>query len=116
MVEMVACERISRGLVNYAIYDDSCSSILSFVTKVQLNESTGLPDLNTTWKIWQVNNELHVLVENETQIQLFDMAGNIFLNKVILAGETLLKLDVAAGIYMLSDQNGNRHKFYFGNQ
>jgi hypothetical protein len=107
---------ITRGLVNYAIYDDSCSSILSFVTKVQLNESSGLPDLNTIWKIWQVNTDLHILVENETQVLLFDMAGNIFLNKVILAGETLLKLDLAAGIYMLSDQNGNRHKFYFGNQ
>jgi hypothetical protein len=102
--------------VNYAIYDDSCANILSYVTKVELNEPAGLPELNTTWKIWQVNGDLHVLVENETQIQLFDMAGTIFLNKAILAGETLLKLEVAAGIYMLSDQNGNRHKFYFGNQ
>ena len=72
--------------------------------------------MNSTWKIWQVNGELHVFTENETQIQLFDMAGNIFLNKAILAGETRLKLDIAEGIYVLADENGNRYKFYFGNQ
>lgn len=107
---------ITRGLVNYAIYDDSCANILSYVTKVELNEPAGLPNLNSTWKIWQVNGELRVFTENETQIQLFDMAGNIFLNKAILAGETRLKLDIADGIYVLADDNGNRHKFYFGNQ
>lgn len=108
---------ITRGLVNYAIYDDSCSTILSYVTKVVLpNETAGLTEQQSTWKVWQVNDELHVLVENETQLQLFSTSGSIFLDQTILPGENTLKVDLPVGIYILADQNGNRYKFYFDKQ
>ena len=107
---------ITRGLVNYAIYDDSCSSILSYVTKVVLNEQAGLTEQQSTWKVWQVNNELHVFVENETQLQLFSSSGSIFLDQSIQPGENTLKVDLPVGIYILADQNGNRYKFFFDQQ
>jgi hypothetical protein len=106
---------ITRGLVNYAIYDDSCSSILSYVTKVVLNEPAGLSEQSTTWNVWQMNNELHVDVEHDTQLKLFSTSGSIFLEQSILPGENTLKLDVPVGIYILADQHGNRYTFYIGN-
>jgi len=106
---------ITRGLVNYAIYDDSCASIVSYVTKVVLNEPAGLSEQNSNWKVWQVNNELHVIVSNETQLQLFSASGGLFLNQSMLPGENTLKLDLPVGIYILIDQYGNRFKFYAEN-
>lgn len=105
---------ITRGLVNYAIYDDSCSTVLYYVTKVVLVGSVGLPEENSTFKIWQANNALHILAENEAEIRIFNTSGIELLNKTIPSGETLLQLDFPAGIYFLSDQNGSRLKFYFG--
>ena len=104
---------ITRGLVNYAIYDDSCSSIVTYVTKVVLNEPSGLSELNAMWKIWQEANALHVFVEKETQIQIFSFTGKVYLELTILPGDNSLGLDLPSGIYLLADQNGNRHKFYF---
>lgn len=106
---------ITRGLVNYAIYDDSCSTVLNYVTKVVLDGTAGVPEENSTFKIWQSNNTLHIVVENEAEIKIFNTSGKELLKKTIPSGETSVQLDFPAGIYFLSDQNGYRHKFYFGN-
>jgi hypothetical protein len=106
---------ITRGLVNYAIYDDSCSSIVSFVTKVVLIGSAGLAEESSTIKIWQANNDLHLFVENEMDIQILDITGKVLMERTIEQGETVVQINFPAGIYMLSDQNGNRQKFYCGN-
>lgn len=106
---------ITRGLVNYAIYDDSCSSIVSFVTKVILSGSAGLAEESSSIKIWQVNNELHLFVESEIDIQILDVTGKVLMQKTIEQGETKVQINFPAGIYMLSDQSGNRQKFYCGN-
>ncbi|NBX79189.1 MAG: hypothetical protein EBQ94_02240 [Flavobacteriales bacterium] len=105
---------ITRGLVNYAIYDDSCSNVLYYVTKVVLDGTAGLSEENSTFKIWQSNYAFHILLENEAEIRIFNTSGNELLKKTIPSGESLLQLDFPVGIYFLSDQNGNRYKFYFG--
>jgi hypothetical protein len=105
---------ITRGLVNYAIYDDSCSSIVSFVTKVLLSGSAGLAEESSSIKIWQANNELHLFVESEMDIQILDLTGKVLMEKTIEQGETIVQINFPAGIYMLADQNGNRQKFYCG--
>jgi hypothetical protein len=79
-----------------------------------LDGTAGVPEDNSTFKIWQSNNALHIVVENEEEIRIFNTAGKELLKKTILSGESLLQLDFPAGIYFLSDQNGNRYKFYFG--
>jgi hypothetical protein len=106
---------ITRGLVNYAIYDDSCSSIVSFVTKVVLNGSASLAEESSSIKIWQVNNNLHLFVASEIDIQILDVTGKVLMEKTIEQGETVVQINFPSGIYMLSDQNGNRQKFYCGN-
>lgn len=105
---------ITRGLVNYAIYDDSCSNVLYYVTKVVLDGTAGLSEENSSFKIWQSNNAFHILVDNESEIRIFNTSGKELQKKTIPSGETLLQLDFPSGIYFLSDQNGNRRKFYFG--
>lgn len=105
---------ITRGLVNYAIYDDSCSTILNYITKVVLTGSVGLSKQQSIFDVWQANNELHILVKNEAEIKIFNTSGKELLKKTISSGETLLQVDFPAGIYFVSDQNGNCHKFYFG--
>ena len=70
---------------------------------------------NSLWKVWHMNNELQVVVENETQLQIFSTSGSIFLDQPILPGENTLKLELPVGIYILSDQHGNRYTFYVGN-
>lgn len=106
---------ITRGLVNYAIYDDSCSSILSYVTKVVLNEPAGLSEQTSTWKVWQVNNELHLFAESELEIKLFTISGNVVLVQTIQHGETVIQIDFPTGFYLISDQNGHLSKFYCSN-
>lgn len=107
---------ITRGLVNYAIYDDSCAAIVSYVTKVILNEPAGLTEQNLTWNCWATNNELHIFTEKRGEIKLLSMDGKLVLEEMIHTGETVIPLDIPAGIYFLSDENGNCYKFYFGNQ
>jgi hypothetical protein len=106
---------ITRGLVNYAIYNDSCTTILSLVTKVNLNVTASNSKEPSTWNIWQANNELHIFVEKQLEIQIVDVFGKVFIEKTIEPGETVLPLNLPDGIFILSDQNGNRHKFYCGN-
>ena len=106
---------ITRGLVNYAIYNDSCTSILSFVTKVNLNETASLLEELSTWNVWQVNNELHIFSENKVEIQISNVCGQVFIETTIEPGETVLPPNLPVGIFILSDQNGNRYKFYSGN-
>jgi hypothetical protein len=106
---------ITRGLVNYAIYDDSCSSIISYVTKVILNESASISEEDATFKVWQANNDLHLFFENEVEIKILDITGMILMEKTIEKGETVVQFNFPAGIYILSDNNGNAQKFYIGN-
>ena len=37
---------ITRGLVNYAIYDDSCANVLDYIVKINLDGGAGLETLN----------------------------------------------------------------------
>ena len=108
-------EKQKEIVEDFAIYDDSCSSILSYVTKVILNETASLSEESSSWNIWQANNELHVFVENQETIRIFNASGKVFIEKTIEPGETVLPLNLPNGIFILSDQNGNRHKFYCGN-
>jgi hypothetical protein len=107
---------ITRGLVNYAIYDDSCSTILRYVTKVLINEPLDITEFNSNWNIWQVNGDLHIFVENKTQIQIFDISGKVYLNETVFSGENILELDLSSGIYIVSVQNRGYRKFYLSNE
>ena len=102
---------ITKGLVNYAIYDDSCENVLNYVTKILLNVNEIQNDITS----FVVSNELHVKTTNQTSISIYNIVGQQFLNQILLPGTTILKLDLPNGIYLLSDMKGNRYKFLLTN-
>jgi hypothetical protein len=101
---------ITKGLVNYAIYDDSCENILTYVTKIMLDISEIPNEIN----VFAFDNELHINTNNFNQISICNVLGQHFLNETILPGITILNLDFPNGIYLLSDQHGNQFKFFIG--
>jgi hypothetical protein len=106
---------ITRGLVNYAIYDDSCSSIVFYIIKVELNEVGGISENETQWTIWQDKSELIINTDNETLISIFNLAGNISSTHKLNSGKNTIPLNVTSGIYILTNEKGDRYRFYVGN-
>jgi hypothetical protein len=106
---------ITRGLVNYAIYDDSCNSVIVYITKVELNEENSISENELLWTIWQENTNLVIDTENEMVINMYDLAGNISSVLYLNSGKNIIPLRVKSGIYILSDEKGNRFRFYVGN-
>ena len=101
---------ITRGLVNYAIYDDSCATILSFVTKVALNETNGLNELTQEFNVWNTNQELYVVTENDGYMHLLNAHGQIILEHQLTAGKSIIPFDLAPGIYLVRDDFGNQKR------
>ena len=99
---------ITRGLVNYAIYDDSCDNILSYVVKVQL-ENTALTEMGLT-------NSFEITSQNESSFNLFskkdlliyllDTSGQIIKKIELNEGAQEVSLPFNRGIYLLTDFQG----------
>ncbi|MCF8409464.1 MAG: T9SS type A sorting domain-containing protein [Crocinitomicaceae bacterium] len=53
--------------------------------------------------------------ENEMVIKMYDLAGNISSVHNLNSGKNIIPLRVKSGIYILSDEKGNRFRFYVGN-
>lgn len=102
---------ITRGLVNYAIYDDSCSSILSYVTKVLLEETTGLPENNLEWNAWHANSELHLETDRALTINVFNAIGQPILTTAISPGKSNVPMTCTPGIYLIADNFGHQKRF-----
>ncbi len=99
---------ITRGLVNYAIYDDSCDNILSYVVKVQL-ENTALTemDLTNAFEITSQNESSFNLVsKKDLLIYLLDTSGQIIKKIELNEGDQEVSLPFNKGIYLLTDFQG----------
>ncbi len=107
---------ITRGLVNYAIYDDSCTTILDLITKIVLEEQAGLAESQAKWNIFNVNDVLHVSIVKETEVKIYTTTGQLVAAKKLFSGENLVQLDVPPGNYILADTEGNRHRFLIWNK
>jgi hypothetical protein len=107
---------ITRGLVNYAIYDDSCTTILDLITKIVLEESAGVLENQASWDVFNVNNVLHISIVKETEVKIYSTTGQLVVSKKLLPGDNLVQLDVAPGNYILADTEGNRHRFLIWNK
>ncbi len=107
---------ITRGLVNYAIYDDSCTTILDLITKIVLEESAGVAENQASWDVFNVNDVLHISIVKETEVKIYSTTGQLVVSKKLLPGENLVQLDVAPGNYILADPEGNRYRFLIWNK
>ena len=75
---------ITRGLVNYAIYDDSCSTILRYVTKVSLNEPVGVTELTNNIKVWPnpIEDVINISApSNNCNVKIMSVDGKVVFNQ-----------------------------------
>ena len=105
---------ITRGLVNYTIYDEACSSVLRIIAKVILEEPTSISqqDFNhTSWNVSSTQNGIEIRTENASGIRLHNLAGQVVYVGSVAPGTTYIPINLNTGIYILSDDKGNWMKF-----
>ncbi len=100
---------ITRGLVNYAIYDDFCESILNYVVKVQLGELsiTNLSFENSIQLISQNDQFLVINSDLDQSISLFNLSGELISTMQFKRGYNQLSPTYLSGIYFLISNSGN---------
>jgi hypothetical protein len=103
---------ITRGLVNYALYNDSCETILSYVTKIDLGP-LGISEVDEKeWKVWTGENMLFIVIGIETDIDLLGLSGEVLQTMHLEPGENTVQIHVNTGIYFLRDQNGSTKRLF----
>ncbi len=105
---------ITKGLVNYALYDDSCETILEYIVKVNLGNSS-LTELNeTSFQITQQTPEyLMIQPSSATTIQLIDLTGSVLKEQNIEEALQQFQLpNHTSGLYILKDLEGNTKRVF----
>jgi hypothetical protein len=108
-------DNITRGLVNYALYDDSCIVMQAFIQKINLGEnynlSTELVDQDD-FKLSQFGDELELHSVLAKQVKLFDLTGKELMQTRIENGiGKLNSRSLSAGIYVLQTEKGQSIKW-----
>ena len=103
---------ITRGLVNYALYDDSCETILSYVTKIDLGP-LGISDgQEIGWKVWSLDGKIYVAMDTEGTLELITLSGEMVQTFQLQQGEQTIVTDVEQGLYFLIDQAGRTKRLF----
>lgn len=101
---------ITRGLVNYTIYDLECTSVLRVITKVILEEPTTISNSNdakSNWKAYSSQNRIEINSEISVELRIHNVAGQLLYSQAIVPGTTHIPVNLDAGVYILSDNKGN---------
>lgn len=104
---------ITRGLVNYAIYDDSCANVLDYIVKINLDGGAGLETLNlTNWKLKGQDAEfIYITCENALQLDLLNTMGQLEASFKLDDGNQRIPIkNLSKGIYFLRNQTGKSQK------
>jgi hypothetical protein len=94
---------ITRGLVNYAIYDDSCESILNYIVKVQLGELS-TAELNTEQTIELISQNGQILGVKSAinqRVYILNPSGSLISTFELTEGLNQLVLSETNGFYFL---------------
>ena len=106
---------ITRGLVNYAIYDDSCETIIDYVVKVNIDGTNFLTELyNQSFEVLkQTQESILVYSANQHELQLVNLIGAILHQQKMEAGSFDFSLPThSPGVYLLRSSNGNSVRIY----
>jgi hypothetical protein len=104
---------ITRGLVNYAIYDDSCANVLDYIVKINLDGGAGLENLNlANWKLKGQDAEfIYIACENALQLDLLNTMGQLEASFSLDEGNQRIPTkNLSKGIYFLRNQTGKSQK------
>jgi hypothetical protein len=106
---------ITRGLVNYAIYDDSCQTVVSYVTKIDLGGPAGVTALDEQWNTWY-DGESFVIENNIPGIfSIYDIQGTRLINATATVGLNKIRLTLPQGLYLVGREGGQTQKVFIGN-
>ncbi|MBX7243105.1 MAG: T9SS type A sorting domain-containing protein [Bacteroidia bacterium] len=102
---------ITRGLINYAIYDTTCQVALYYVTKVDLG-TTDIPESSVSSLMIYPNPATEILYVADTQggeilLTLTDIQGKILREHLLAVNEKaeIEVRDLPSGIYFLKENN-----------
>jgi hypothetical protein len=104
---------ITRGLVNYAIYDDSCANVLDYVVKINLDGGAGLTNLQlNSWRLkGQDAISLYIESSQATRLELINIIGQVQKVITLQKGENqILTNAFPSGIYFLKNEFGRTQK------
>ena len=106
---------ITRGLVSYAIYDDSCENVLSYVNKIDLGGPAGLTALDEQWNAWY-DGESFVINNSLLGIfTIYDIQGTRIINATATVGLNKISLMLPQGLYLVCREGGQTQKVFIGN-
>jgi len=88
--------------VNYAIYDDSCQTILNYVSKVNLG-SAQLGELDNDWTTWFDGSAIHVNLKQASDLKIYGANGMVLWKGTLSEGKHLVQPSLSPGIYWLTN-------------
>ncbi|MEY5001876.1 MAG: hypothetical protein RLZZ211_1912 [Bacteroidota bacterium] len=106
---------ITRGLVNYAIYDDSCANVLDYVVKINLDGSAGLTTLQfNNWKLkGQDQQALYLECSEDIELVLINTMGQVLDQLKLKSGvNTIPTANLTKGVYFLKSATGKSQKIF----
>ena len=104
---------ITRGLVNYAIYDDSCANVLDYIVKIDLDGNAGINILEAAnWKLkGQDANALYIETTQALQLELLNSLGQVQKVVALQKGDNqMATAGLSSGIYFLKNAFGKTQK------
>jgi Secretion system C-terminal sorting domain len=112
---------ITRGLINYAIYDSSCQSVLRYIEKVNLGTSSiDKREILPQFTISPNPSSAFIWVKTEnakmfnSPLQIIDMNGRtVKSNLSYLGGEAVINIqDLPLGVYMIIEEASFARKMF----
>jgi len=103
---------ITRGLVNYALYDDSCQTILSYITKINLGPLGIAEDEEMGWNVWSMDGNMYVATVAEGVVELITLSGEVIETFHLQKGENTMTTNVQQGLYFLRNQHGKIKRLF----
>ena len=104
---------ITRGLVNYAIYDDSCANVLDYVVKINLDGGAGMATLQpNAWRLkGQDASTLYIESSQVLRIELLNSIGQVQKEMTLQKGENKISTNnLPSGLYFLKNEFGSTQK------
>lgn len=104
---------ITRGLVNYAIFDDSCTNVLDYIVKINIDGGVGINELNAgAWKLkGQDADFIYIENDNALYLELYNALGQVEAIYNFPQGNHQIPVhEFPRGIYFLKNQNGKSQK------
>ena len=102
---------ITRGLVNYAVYDNSCKSVSFFVEKVPLGNNTSVKNLKTNFSSFYSGGMLNISSSGLARLHISDLSGRCLQQFDVKAGNTEIPLSLKPGVYLLQGTDNRMLRF-----